>query len=234
MPIVKGTTAIRLTGEAIVLDLGDLEQQAVRLRSDAERQAQELLAAAREEADVLVGNADARGYADGLRRGTEEGRAQGMEAGRREALEAGRQQLDELVGQWRTALERWDADRTAMLDGAREELLDLALRVARRIVFRVAQQDSSVAADQVAAAIDLAGQSQIVAIRVHPDDEAAVRDVLPALIEQVQSATGVELVIDAAVGPGGAIVRTKHGEIDARIETQIDRIVRELLPDGAP
>ena len=233
MPVVKGTHALRLTGDAIVLDLGDLQRQAQRLRESAQREADALLAAAREEADALIRGADARGYADGLARGTDDGTAKGREEGRAQSLTARGEEIDALLGRWKAALQRWEDDRLAMRDAAREELLALAMRIARRIVLRVADLDPAVAAAQAEAAIDLAGQSHIVSIRVHPDDLAAVSEVMPGLLDQAGKAPGSELVSDEQVGRGGVIVRTRAGEIDARLETQIERMVDELLP-GKP
>jgi flagellar biosynthesis/type III secretory pathway protein FliH len=41
----------------------------------------------------------------------------------------------------------------------------------------------------------------------------------------------MEVVSERRVGPGGCVVRTEEGEIDARIASQIDR-VRQILAEA--
>jgi flagellar biosynthesis/type III secretory pathway protein FliH len=43
----------------------------------------------------------------------------------------------------------------------------------------------------------------------------------------------VELIDDPAVAPGGCRILTRHGEVDAEIEGQLDRVIAELLPGDA-
>ena len=44
----------------------------------------------------------------------------------------------------------------------------------------------------------------------------------------------VELVEDASVSPGGCRVMTRHGEVNAQIDTQLDRVIAELMPENSP
>jgi flagellar assembly protein FliH len=38
-----------------------------------------------------------------------------------------------------------------------------------------------------------------------------------------------EIIADKSLTRGGCVIETQHGQIDARIETILDRIVAELL-----
>jgi flagellar biosynthesis/type III secretory pathway protein FliH len=66
-----------------------------------------------------------------------------------------------------------------------------------------------------------------VSLRVHPDDAArlrASRERLEALLVRGSLA----LREDPAVAPGGAVVETEAGTVDARIETQLDALASAL------
>jgi flagellar biosynthesis/type III secretory pathway protein FliH len=41
----------------------------------------------------------------------------------------------------------------------------------------------------------------------------------------------IELLTDPAIAPGGCRVYTDGGEIDARLEVQLARVVADLLPE---
>ena len=53
----------------------------------------------------------------------------------------------------------------------------------------------------------------------------ALASALPRLATQWPALEHVELVDDEAIAPGGCRVTTAAGEVDAQIDTQLDRIV---------
>ena len=62
----------------------------------------------------------------------------------------------------------------------------------------------------------------------------AYRDVLeralPGLLEKAHLTEGIELVEVDEISRGGCMVSTVEGSVDARIETQLERITEALLP----
>jgi flagellar biosynthesis/type III secretory pathway protein FliH len=63
---------------------------------------------------------------------------------------------------------------------------------------------------------------------VHPGDLQIVREAVDGLIQQLGGIDHLDVQEERRVQRGGAIVRSTTGEIDARIETKLDR-ARELL-----
>jgi flagellar biosynthesis/type III secretory pathway protein FliH len=67
-----------------------------------------------------------------------------------------------------------------------------------------------------------------VTVLVHPDDLETMR----AAIEELRASLGgvghCEVQAERRVGRGGAIVRTPDGDVDARLETKLER-VREVV-----
>ena len=73
---------------------------------------------------------------------------------------------------------------------------------------------------------------------VHPDDLELVRGAMGGLIAALGGIEHCEVQAERRVGRGGAIVRTPDGEVDARLETKLER-AREVVeaalrqrPDG--
>lgn len=233
MAVIKSRKADRMLSDAIVLDLGDLQQQADALQARARQQAEEIVAEGRAEADRLIAEASDKGYAQGYEAGLAEGRAAGEQAGREQTIDEYRTRLDALVEQWSAASQRWDSDRQSMLLQAREEVLTLALAIAEKVVYRVVEMDPTVVQDQLAEALQLITRPSKAVVTIHPDDRPAIEDVLPELLREIRQCREATIVEDPQVTRGGCVVATAGGRIDARIEQQLDRIVETLLPSSA-
>lgn len=63
--------------------------------------------------------------------------------------------------------------------------------------------------------------SDEIMIRVSPDDEVEMRAAVPTLLEELGRDTSVRLEPDPSISPGGAIVETSWGRVDATVETQM-------------
>jgi flagellar assembly protein FliH len=230
MPVIKATNSSRLTRDAIVLDLGDLDRQGRAILSQAASEAERILSDARAEAQKLIDAADARGFEEGLERGIAEGTKQGKAAAHEQTLVELRAQLQDITRSWSEALERWNADRAQMLVAAREDVLAFALAMGRKVIYRELQLDATIIQDQLAAALALLVKPTAAVIRIHPDDRPLVEAALPDLLARFPHCEHLTLRDDPATTRGGCIVAVEGGRIDATIETQLQRIVDTLLP----
>ena len=232
MAVIKSANTSRLVRNAVVLDLSDLGRQAEVIRAEARAEAEAILAEARVEAERLRAEAAEAGRGEGHAEGLEAGR----EAGRHEGRDAVRAELAprmEAVAQaWTAAVDGWEEQRGEMLALARADLIDLALALARRVVHRVIEQDPAVIADQLDEALALVGRGRDVQVRIDPSDRALVEEVLPALVDRLGNAAHVALRDDDTVGAGGCVITTAGGQVDARIETMLDRLAEALQPRG--
>ncbi|MEM6856179.1 MAG: FliH/SctL family protein [Planctomycetota bacterium] len=233
MPILKQQASQPLIRDAVVLDLGDLGRQAARLRAAAQAKAEQILTDARDEAQRIIAAAEQTGYDAGHAKGLAEGTAQGQAQGHAEALAAGAEQVQHTTAQFEAVAQEWDAYRTQLDRDARTAVLRFALNFARQITHRVIEVDPAVIVDQVSSALSRVLEPTDVTIRVHPEDQSALREVLPDLLAGLPHLQHVELVEDAAVGRGGCRLALRGGEVDASIETQIRRLTEVILPGEA-
>ncbi len=163
---------------------------------------------ARDEAGRIVD--EARAEAASIR---DKARAEGREAGLAEA--------SALV-----ALAR--ALRARALDAARDDVVELAVDLARRVIGAELALRPEAVADVCAHALRLARRARDVVVRVHPDDLAAVTAARPALLEAAGRSGGVAFQSDPDVGRGGCIVESELGRVDARLEPQLAAIEQAL------
>lgn len=231
MALIRQTQLGDALKSAIVLDLGDLRRQAEAIKAAARAEADQILAAAREERRVLVEHAADAGRAEGLARGLEEGRARGADEARSATVAEMQPRLEALRAAWEAALNEFAARRDEMLTQARGDILRLAAQAAELVTRRRVELDGGAALAQLEAALSLlVGRSRVV-VRVHPDDKRLFQSALKELAGRFENAAHAAIATDDSLSPGSCIVGTPAGgEIDASIDTQLERIVEAILP----
>lgn len=156
--------------------------------------------------------------------------ALGFAQGREEGERAERARLGPAV---RAAEEAIDAinERDDRWTGAVEEnLVALALGIARHLVDREVDADAEVMTGLVGRALATYPVDQPVQIRVNPDDLTIIRMLRaerPASVFGRREETTI-WVADARIGRGGCIVEGRERIVDGRLETALERIYRRI------
>ena len=229
VPLLKAPQARPLVKEAVVLDLGDLGRQAAKLRAKAEADAAQIVDDARAEAQRIIEAAHAEGYkaghAEGVERGVEEGRA----SGHAEALAASSDALTTLQEAWLNAAQTFDAERATMEREASRAVLELAVRLAERVVHRTLHVHPDTSLDIAAEALSMVMRPLDVTLAIHPDDRPLLEQAMPRLVADLANVQRVNLIDDAGITRGGCVLTHGQGRIDATIDTQLHRIADALL-----
>lgn len=193
----------------------------------AQERAAKIVAKAREEADSIREEARRTGFAEGFA----EGREQGESAARREAREA----VDQVLRLLGRVAEEVTASRAKAASDLSGELLKLAMQIAEKIIRARVRFDREMAARAVADALRLMVGHSRVLVRLNPVDLEAVCRLEPDFRQHLGPSALLEIVSDEGVEPGGCLVETSVGVVDARLATQLEEIgaaVREVMADG--
>ncbi|HCT44566.1 MAG TPA: hypothetical protein DF699_05090, partial [Phycisphaerales bacterium] len=132
------------TQNAYVMDLGDLEKRGNSLVDAANAKATQIIEDALKERDRLISTASEEGHEQGLAQGLEQGLEKGRAEGLEEAREAHRQKLEQLETIWGDQLAHFEQQRDSMLEAARVQVVELAAKIAQRVVRRVVELDPGV------------------------------------------------------------------------------------------
>jgi flagellar assembly protein FliH len=213
--------------------LRDMELQAQSLLVRAKRAADTLMVQAEKEADSIRLKARADGLAagrvDGLKKGLEEGKA----SGHGQAMADGAKRMADLFTTLSAIAQTLDKHRRDLVSAGIDEVVQLSLSIARKVTKRQAALDPAVLKANLADAMRLAVQAADVRILVHPSQRQLIDDELPAVKLNWPDLKHVDLVPDESVEPGGCRLITNRGTVDAQIETQLERIILEMMPDPA-
>ena len=210
----------------------DVEDQARALLQGARRTAERLLAEAQREGEEIKRRAHNEGLAEGMVEGLAKGADEGRKAGQQQALEEQRAALTQAVGALATAARTLDAARAELESMALEEVVELALSVARRVTKRQGMCDPAVLTENLREAMKIVVHAGDVKVAFHPFQRQTLDTALPALKLEFPRLGHVELVDDPTISPGGCRVFAGTGQVDATLDEQLDRIAADLLPDG--
>jgi len=208
--------------------LNDVLHEARQKLASAQQEAAGLIEQARKEASATRQAAHRQGYEAGFA----EGQKAGREAGRQEAFEAARSQFAEqqasLIAACRQLIDQINDQRADWWAAARQDLVDLAIAIARRVARCVGQREREAVVGNLEEAIQLVGRRSEITIQVNPADAEAARAFAGELMDRREHWKNVPVVESPQVSPGGCRLEWVTGSVDATLETQLDRIAREL------
>jgi flagellar assembly protein FliH len=166
------------------------------------------------------GRFDVDAYQKGFEDGLEKGSADGEKAG----FEHASGKLAPLLDSLRNALLQLKNIRAETYHHIEKEVVELALAIARKVVCREIQMDPEVVvcvARQALARIDDPGK---IKIKMSPADLQFLNESRYRLSELIGNIDNVSLEAEENIHSGGCIIETNLGEIDARIENQIQAV----------
>ncbi len=117
--------------------------------------------------------------------------------------------------------------RHDLLTGAAGFTVDLAFRIARRVLRREAAADPGSVLPVVRELLQRTAAASQILVRLSPADHGwllAHMDELP----EAGGMEGLRLRVDSSIEPGGCVVETEAGSLDARIDAQLERIEEAL------
>jgi flagellar assembly protein FliH len=180
-----------------------------------------LLAGAAAEAEHIRELARAEGHAQGLAQGREDGLAEVGSA----ALALG-QALTEALALREQLAQETEGDAVA-----------LALALAAKILAGALAVQPERVLDTIRGALRRVTDRRRVTVLVDPADLELVVAAMAELKIQIGGIEQCDVQADRRVGPGGAIVHTLESEVDATVETQLERareVVQAELGGGSP
>lgn len=145
------------------------------------------------------------------------------ENAQREGFNQGIMIAKEQLMSFRNATEEFMHAKEASIGIIQEDLADLALKIAGKIIKREASVDKTIVLSIISDVMKEIGKDEKhIIIKVHPDEADEVRMNLPNLFPSLQSEVRMLIEADETVELGSCIVETKNGLVDARFSTQLD------------
>lgn len=202
--------------------------QALAIRHEAELAAEKALADAEQKIKEMERQAQAR-----INEITNEAYKKGFEQGREEGFKAEKAEVERLIQRLHTIIERTLDKREEILNNTETQIVELVLLISRKVVKTISENQKSVIISNIAQALRKLKTRSDIIIRVNIADLQLASEHLKEFTDMVENAKNISIVEDTTVDKGGCIIETDFGEIDARIQSQLNELEEKIL-DIAP
>lgn len=124
--------------------------------------------------------------------------------------------------------------REELLEQLRPSVIRLVVGMARRIVGRELRTDRDAIRRVIDEALSELGRSGRIVARVAPVDADALRQAVSDDLWAPPTMVELDIVADPAVAPGGCVLESDYGQVDATVATQLDELARTLELEVKP
>jgi len=108
------------------------------------------------------------------------------------------------------------------------DVVEISVMIAKKIIGDIAEEDRDIVVNIAKEAIKRASDREVLRIRVAPVDYDALNKKRSELLQCIDGIKSLIFEADESVQPGGCLIETNQGEIDARIESQI-KVIKGAL-----
>lgn len=165
---------------------------------------------------------EAEAYQNGIQDGHKDGFMQGRNAG----VAAGLKEIETVLHSLQQAMQEIKKFRKELCLKAEKEIVSLSLAIARKILVQEPATNPRVIAGVVKKTFETIAINAPVRIRINPSELVYMRE-RRHLIPIEGDVTFIE---DSSISCGGCLVESLSGDIDARIESQLQMIEEAFQP----
>ncbi len=161
--------------------------------------------------------------------------AKGYEEGSEETAAIWQKQVTELQDWIRRVdkvVDKLKSDYNKSIADFRDTLVKLSIMTAEHVLRHEITKNSELVIDQVKKTVDSLDNEQIFKIRLNPDDVDILEQIKSRLVSDSTRIEGAVIAPDSSISRGGCILETSSGQIDSRVETQLE-ILKEKLDEIA-
>lgn len=148
---------------------------------------------------------------------------EGLQLGREQGMREGRTAVESAAKALAEALESLGNERERLTEALAHDAVELALELAGKVVHGTIEVQPHRVLDVVRDALRPIADRRKITVLVAPED----MEIVSAAVEQLRSQAGgievCEVQAERRVRRGGAIVRTSEGEVDATVQTQLEK-----------
>lgn len=159
-------------------------------------------------------------------------RQEGHDAGYKVGLEKGLDEARKVLSQFEQAIQNAVQQRIDLLNEAKGQILDLVIKVSRKVTFDGLEVDSEATLKMIEGVISQLVDRSRLRIKVHPKHLPLVEQNMDRFLSSSTSIKDLQFEADPRVQVGGCFIETPSGDIDARLTSQFD-VIEDALRAGS-
>jgi flagellar assembly protein FliH len=215
--------------------LEDARERAHTITEAAEKQATDIKTAAAAEAERIKTAAEKRARetkaacAQQAEQTSAQARDEGFALGKDEGFTQGMTEVQRLIARAHLMLERIQDKREAILNDTEQQMIDMTLLIARKVVKTISTSHKEVVAENIREALAKVKSRGNIIIKVNLSDLELSSQRLEEFTRQVENGGTIVVQEDSTIDPGGCVIETDFGEIDARIANQFAELEARIV-----
>lgn len=199
-------------------------EQAQTISQKAKEDAETLIDGARKQAEEIIAESE-KHKTEIEHNAYDEGFAAGKDAG----FKDGCAEVERLISRLHLIIEKTMDKRQDILASAEQQVVDLVLLMTRKVVKVISENQRNVVISNVVHALrKVKGRGDVI-IRVNLADVALTTEHIKNFFANVENSKNITVVEDLSTDPGGCIIETDFGAIDARIASQLHELEQKIL-----
>ena len=200
------------------VELENIQVEAVKTIKDAEKKAKEILENAINDTNSEVNDIKANAWEEGFNRG------------KQEAMQRMEEDVDAVLISANKVLTESSIKAREIFQDNKSEIIKLSFEIAKKIIKKEAS-DKEVLFENLVEAMKKAQSNKELKIFVNWEQLSFGKEIKDILKNNFQGIETIDIIEDRTVEPGGCIIETKLGKIDATIKNQLDIVFNALIEE---
>ena len=200
------------------VELENIQVEAVKTIKDAEKKAKDILENAINDVNSEVNDIKANAWEEGFNRG------------KQEAMQRMEEDVDAVLISANKVLTESSIKAREIFQDNKSEIIKLSFEIAKKIIKKEAS-DKEVLFENLVEAMKKAQSNKELKIFVNWEQLSFGKEIKDILKNNFQGIETIDIIEDRTVEPGGCIIETKLGKIDATIKNQLDIVFNALIEE---
>jgi flagellar assembly protein FliH len=158
-----------------------------------------------------------------------EGFSQGFEEGKIQAEQTLRDKINEMMAEASAVLEEAYIEKGRIIQEAEPFLVELSCAIAEKIIAKQLDLDPEYTLELIKGNLSRKREQGILTLCVSPSQFSFVQAAREELSLAIDSQAELQILPDPTVKDHGCVIRSSFGSVDARVDTQLAEIKKELL-----
>ena len=152
----------------------------------------------------------------------------GFVQGEKDGFELGERKAKKVIENIEKLFDEMSSLKQEILKQHEKEILDLTFAIAEKIVHGLTRFNEGGVKEAVFNALSLAMEKSKIVLNVNPEDYDYIEELRPDLFKRYKELKSIIVSSDPSISRGGCFLETPYGDIDAGIETQLEKIYQCL------
>ncbi|MCP4703803.1 MAG: hypothetical protein GY865_04260 [candidate division Zixibacteria bacterium] len=155
---------------------------------------------------------------------TEQAKNDGYKKGYQDGLNKGHEEAQQVIDNFGSLINTATQERRRLYEDAKKNILEMIISIAKKITFGAARTDPDVTAGIISGVIDKIVDKTKIKVKVHPEHYPSIDQQIDRFKADSTAIKDITIEPDTRVRQGGCYIETPSGDIDARVESQMDII----------